>query len=246
MKVVLLLLTWMITTASMVFGQSEELYRIRPESLNMRSGPGTNFDVIIKLPKGSEVSVTSKELGDWWGVAYNNINGFVHSDYLELNNDPFRDWIPKKHDTGATPECFNIIPKYDYEIDNMLRVRVGSNTDVAIKLMNQVAGTRDVCIRIVYINSGDTYEIKNIPEGIYYLKIAYGVDWRQSVEHGQCIGKFVKHALYEIGEEQLDYNLKDMGEYYSVPYFELDLDVIWTEIEDEFKTDRITEEEFNE
>jgi hypothetical protein len=47
------------------------------------------------------------------------------------------------------------------KINNYLEVHVGGGTDVAIKVMNLET---DKCIRYVFINSGSTYKIKNIPE----------------------------------------------------------------------------------
>ena len=83
-------------------------------------------------------------------------------------------------------------------MNNYLEVYVGSGTDVSIKIMNL---NTDKCIRYVFINSGSSYTINNIPEGRYYLKIAYGKNWLSKVESGQCIGKFIRNPMYEKGED---------------------------------------------
>lgn len=71
---------------------------------------------------------------------------------------------------GAEPDCFNYTPRKS-SIDNKLEVYVGYGSDVAVKLIDKET---ENCIRYFYVNSGSTYTIRGIPQGIYYLKLAYG------------------------------------------------------------------------
>ena len=167
-----------------------------------------------------------------------------------VNNDKYLDWSTTNYTTGNSPGCYNFTPKYNRSIDNKLEVSVGSNTDAVIKLIN-VKSER--CIRYTYIRSGETYNITHIPQGKYYLKIAYGKDWRQKIDNGVCKGKFVVNSLYKKGEI-LDFNkiykgieVIDGHRYtnYSVPSFSLKLDVIASDTSAHFQTNNISEEEFN-
>lgn len=142
---------------------------------------------------------------------------------------------------GEFPSCYNFTPQKS-DIDNYLEVYVGSGTDVAIKLMNQQT---EKCIRFTYINSGSKYRIRNIPEGKYYLKIAYGKDWFSRVENGQCIGKFIRNAIYEKGDEIMDFTLQYVSDGYNVPSYQLKLDVIASNTMNTFNTEHISEDEFN-
>ena len=54
---------------------------------------------------------------------------------------------------------------------------------------------------------GDTYEIKNIPQDEYYLKIAYGKDIRKKIVDDMCYIKFMSNAKYEKGSEILKFKL---------------------------------------
>jgi hypothetical protein len=138
--------------------------------------------------------------------------------------------------------CNEIKPKYNKGLDNKLLITVGSNASVAVKLINI---SNEKCIRYVFINKNSTYSIRNIPEGRYYLKIAYGDDW--SIMDGQsyCTGRFTKNTLFEKGEDILDYNLVYSGNGYQVPSFSLKLDVIITEDRmNSFNTDKINENDF--
>jgi|JI10StandDraft_1071094.scaffolds.fasta_scaffold17142_6 tetratricopeptide (TPR) repeat protein len=161
-------------------------------------------------------------------------------------------WEAVSYSNGEAPECFNYSPRYDRELDNQLRVKVGGGTDVVIKLMQR--GT-DRCIRYVYITSRSTYAIRNIPEGLYYLKIAYGKRWVEKKEAGMCMGKFASSPLYEKGEDILDFNTRSTGttyengrqyENYEIPSFEIQLDVVTTGFSsNSLNTDGISEAEFN-
>jgi len=152
-------------------------------------------------------------------------------------------WSDREPTVGDLPECYNFIPTKDRDMDNFLRINVGSGTDVVLKLMDRAT---EKCIRYVYINSGSTYSINNIPEGQYYLKIAYGRDWMSTGRNGQCVGRFTRDAMYELGDDLLDYHTRKVYDGVEVPSFELSLDVIKTELYNSFDSQNISEAEFNE
>jgi hypothetical protein len=150
-------------------------------------------------------------------------------------------WEETEINNGQLPSCYNFIPKKS-KIDNYLEVHVGGGTDVAIKVMNLQT---DKCIRYVFINRGSTFRIRNIPEGVYYLKIAYGKDWFSKVEGGQCVGKFIRNPMYEKGEDIMDFNLQYTSDGYRIPSFQLKLDVIATNTMNTFNSQNISENDFN-
>ena len=134
------------------------------------------------------------------------------------------------------------MPKYDFDVPNYLEIKVGSATDVVVKLMDYYSG---LCVRYVYIQGGTRYKIENIPESKYFLKIAYGKTWMQKVEHFHCIGKFKQNPIYEKGEDILDFKVVKTyaGESYST--YELELDVYVTNPQDVYDSKNISENEFN-
>lgn len=135
-----------------------------------------------------------------------------------------------------------VTPKYNKKLNNKLVINVGSNASVAVKLINFKT---DKCIRYVYINKNSEYSIRNIPEGIYYLKIAYGNYWSKIKDQPDCSGRFTKNTLFEKGEEILDFNLVHSGNSYKVPSFSLKLDVIISDDKmSTFNTDKINENDF--
>ena len=144
--------------------------------------------------------------------------------------------------SGNFTGCSNIKTKYNKKLDNKLMISCGSNADVAVKMIDYATGKS---IRYVYINKNSTYTIRNIPEGKYYLKIAYGGDWGVKEGESNCEGRFTTNALYKKGDEVLDYNLIKSGDGYQIPSFTLKLDVVLTEDKmDKFNTNYINENEF--
>lgn len=221
--------------------QSDE-YVVGSQTLNMRAGPGTDYYVVSKLSQGEFVTVLDKLPSGWWQVQYRDEVGYVAGKYLTKPDSRYWGWERTDMSSGAEPGCFNFSPEYDYDLDNHLKVTVGSNTDVVIKVMKYYT---DECIRYVYVRSGDVFYIRNVPQGVYYLKIAYGRDWRQKVIEGQCYGKFIRNAQYEKGKETLNFRIKKTYGGYQIPYFELSLDVIRTYGGNTFHSNNISEAEFN-
>ncbi len=266
---VLLLLAAFTMTA-----QEHELYFVSAETTDLRSGPGTNYNIVTQLSKGMQVDLISEDFGEWWTVQYRTMNGFVKaSDLLAVMaavpqqqqqqqqapppvaqqqytpppaNDSFDDWEDTALETGDELECLNISPQYDYKLDNYLKIDVSQNTEAVVKLIKVGDNpSEELCYRLAYIQSGDTYHMKNIPSGKYYLKIAYGEEWKQRTVNGKCIGRFVRKALYKMGDQILNFTPVRLAQGMDVPSFELSLDVSTDGTGNSFDTDDISEEFFN-
>ena len=54
----------------------------------MRSGPGTNYDIIACLEKGATVTVNDCSNYYWYNVTYNGRTGFMSSSYLKISPAP--------------------------------------------------------------------------------------------------------------------------------------------------------------
>ncbi|OED43497.1 hypothetical protein AB832_02560 [Flavobacteriaceae bacterium (ex Bugula neritina AB1)] len=139
--------------------------------------------------------------------------------------DKFASWEKKTYKTGATPKSFGKFkPKFDYKLDNYLKIDVGANTDCVVKLVRMGKTEKDdKTMRIVYINSNQTQFIRNIPAGEYYCVIAYGKEWK---ENGNGKGVFTKKPLYEKSEDVLNFNPIKTSEGINVPSYSLSLDLL--------------------
>lgn len=58
---------------------------VTADSLLIRSGPGTQYQMIGSLYKGNKVTVNSK-VGNWYSITYGSINGYSSADYISLES----------------------------------------------------------------------------------------------------------------------------------------------------------------
>ena len=145
---------------------------------------------------------------------------------------------------GNITGCTSMSPLYDQNIDNKLVISCGNNADVAVKL---IAYETNQTIRYVYINKNTTFTLTKIPEGKYYLKIAYGEKWGVVAGESNCKGRFTENSLCKKGTEILDYNIIHYSDgRYQVPSFSLSLNVIFVKDDNsnKFDTDKIPENDF--
>ncbi|WP_344925508.1 SH3 domain-containing protein [Aquimarina addita] len=352
--------------------QTLERYLLSTAKLELRSGPGANYNIIGEIPQGTQVYVITSGYGEWSTVQYKNGNGFVLTNLLKEDNslaekerklkeaqdkikaaqlaaqqaiavakenarkaiaeaerleklaqeqaqtqvklterelllakqdlnaaekrrlaelqateealrknqgnvaqsgtvpdkstsnagssnkpkakaaptnvtreNNYSSWTKKTYKNGATPKSFNFKGKYEYKLDNYLKIEVGKNTDVVVKLVKQgKTPSDDETVRIVYINSNQTQFIRNIPEGEYYCVIAYGKDWRE--EAGTNNGTFTKNALYERGKDVLNFYTIKTSDGINVPSYSLSLDLLPNgTLQDENYSDDISPSAFN-
>ena len=58
---------------------------VTAREVNVRIGPGMNYEVFISLPRGFEVTVTNRSNPDWYAVSWGENSGYISSRYLELS-----------------------------------------------------------------------------------------------------------------------------------------------------------------
>ena len=166
---------------------------------------------------------------------------FLSSEYLYSQSDD-SDWTNINLQSGDFPGCNSFVtPGYDYSLNNYLSVYLGGSTDLVLKLIDTKT---EKCIRYVFIKNGDTYYIKNVPQGTYYLKLSFGNNWSKIGSGTLCFAKFKDNVLYQKGEEILDFNIIKYPNGYEIPSFSLHLEVISNNRNNEFQSEEISEEEF--
>ncbi len=231
--------------------QINDVYYVKSEKLNLRVAASTASKSLGLLSKGDELLVLDFDK-DWYKVEFGEYQGWVNKDFLEPKKE--NSYRSLNLQTGDSPECSNMEWRYDYEAKGRLYITAGRGSDFAVKLMDKHS---DVCIRAFYIRSGESIIVKDIPQSIYYLKIANGLDYRQGLEQGKCIMVFNRNSNYQIAKDILDFNLgkkrveKHNGEDFEVqdvPSYSLSLAVPRNSRDDKAKnldSRRISEKEFN-
>ena len=214
-----------------LFSQTKETL----SDLNLRVLPSKNSLSLGLIPAHTKIVILGEDNLNWTHIEYNGIKGYASSSFLRDVDEPYSNWSKLDYKTGQEPDCENYDIQYDVKSEGLLRIFLSENSDCVIKVMNNNNGK---CIRIAYIRSGDSFEMKNIPKGTYYLKLAYGKDFRKGIVNEKCVVKFVENAIYELGSEKLRIDDINYG-------YELYLGVSEKELENEFNTKPIDEKLFN-
>lgn len=75
--------------ASTVLPQDDDTCRLTPagnNAINVRSGPGTNYNTITTLQAGQQVNVVGKQ-GDWYAVEIDGVIGWVFSEVVSTSGN---------------------------------------------------------------------------------------------------------------------------------------------------------------
>ncbi|MEO7048382.1 MAG: hypothetical protein ABI091_23995, partial [Ferruginibacter sp.] len=169
--------------------QQSNRERLLSQKANEKSGYGVLISIAVIIFIIYAVSTSNKSNNSNSSYPTNNYSAptttldtsraVVNTANLPINNYPSNNSYatePKYNQVfvkNGNFRCSNIRPIYN----NSLRTRLiisAEMTDIALKIIDYETNR---CIRFVFVNDGTTYIAKGIPEGKYYLKIAYGNDW---------------------------------------------------------------------
>ncbi len=137
---------------------------------------------------------------------------------------------------GEFDETMGIKPIYGIE-DNYFDITVGEGYDVALKIVDYPTNK---CIRYVYAPQNETVTINQIPQGKYYIKLAYGRDWMEYGTDSVTLGKFTDKAFF-AKSHVFDFGVKNSRE---TSNYELQLNVVDGSAKNNFPTEEIDEAEF--
>lgn len=122
--------------------------------------------------------------------------------------------------------------------DNYFDIKMGKGCNVAVKIMDL---RTDKCIRYVYVAENTTTTVQEIPQGVYYLKLAYGYDWMEKETDDGKQGKFTRNVLYERSQDTFDFGIKNSSDEIN---YRLDINVVDSKLENNFHAIPIDEKEF--
>ncbi|WP_055070182.1 N-acetylmuramoyl-L-alanine amidase [Clostridium massiliamazoniense] len=102
---------------------------VTTNSLNVRSGAGTNYSIVGSLKLNSKVEIVSTS-GSWHKIKYGNGYGYVHSDYIKIsNNTNDTNNVPTKEGTVVTYDL-NVRSAPSYSANTLGTIKVGSSVSV--------------------------------------------------------------------------------------------------------------------
>lgn len=126
-------------------------------------------------------------------------------------------WTSLQLSTGMSIPCQQTTADYDAQLDNFLRVLGSQHSDMYVKLIKR---SNDEVVREVFIKKGTSFNIRNIPQEKYYVKIAYGKN-PQTDEN--CQFKFEEELGYEQPSHVFNYFNRLATRGLVLPCYELNL-----------------------
>lgn len=134
-------------------------------------------------------------------------------------------------------EKYGIKPIYGIQ-DNYFDITIGSGCNVAVKIMEF---RTDKCIRYIYVAENSSTTVHEIPQGIYFIKLAYGYDWMVLETDTGRQGKFTRNVSYERSQDTFDFGKKNSREEKN---YRLEINIVDSKLENNFHATPIDEEEF--
>ena len=147
-------------------------------------------------------------------------------------------WEFESPQGGELGDEYGVKPIYGVH-DNYFDITIGEGCSVAIKIMDVTSGK---CIRYVYVPENETVTVTEIPQGQYFLKLAYGKDWMIHNADSVTYGKFTRRAFYEKSANSYNFGEKNTGDFVN---YSLKINVVDETSENNFTTVPISEREFN-
>ena len=146
-------------------------------------------------------------------------------------------WTYEELSDSELGEEYGDKPIYGIQ-DNYFDITMGEGYNVAVKIVD---AQTNKCIRYAVVPENSTTTVTQIPQGRYYLKLAYGRDWMELQTDSVIIGKFTRNAFYEKSREYYDFGKKNSMQEIN---YDLRINVREEVGMNNFETSPISEEEF--
>lgn len=146
-------------------------------------------------------------------------------------------WTYEELSDSELGEEYGVKPIYGIQ-DNYFDITMGEGYSVAVKIVD---AQTDKCIRYAVVPENSTTTVTQIPQGRYYLKLAYGKDWMELQTDSMIIGKFTRNAFYERSRQMYDFGKKNSMQEVN---YDLRINVREAAGMNNFETSPISEEEF--
>lgn len=166
-----------------------------------------------------------------------------NSDSIELNSLQEQligeGWyLHKTVPEGELSKEYGVKSKFGQQ-DNYFDIEIGNGCDVAVKIVD---ASTNKCIRYVLVPENSSVNVQMIPQGKYYLKLAYGKDWMEYDNgDGTIVGKFTKNVSYDRSVDVFDFGKKNSS---NIVSYLLQINVVDSNLQNNFGTIEISENDF--
>jgi hypothetical protein len=181
------------------------LYHVIADTLNVRNGPGPNYNVMDRLQEWDDVGVLNYSQS-WTEIKYEGKTGWVFGQYLQKGSGEAAYLNFCYQNAGQSPISGEVLIWNGPSGLGELKVSNQTDAEALVRLRQTNGGARYV----MYVGPRSSELLTKIGEGIYEVQIMYGSDYSRTCE------MFIKDTFVEVFDRKI--KMQETHQYGSIRY----------------------------
>ncbi|MGO5292122.1 SH3 domain-containing protein [Porcincola sp. LCP21S3_C12] len=154
------------------YAQQTTMYLADSDVVNIRSGPGTDADIVGTLAAGGKVTVTGETSG-WYQVSVNGVTGYIRKDFLTSTQTTTPSTTSAANSTSDSASAAEIASASNYSSASTLYTTDGVNVRANPGTGSGVLATLGAGSAVTVIGETDNWYIVSTGSGKGYISKSY-------------------------------------------------------------------------
>lgn len=154
------------------YAQQTAMYSADSDVVNIRSGPGTDADIVGTLAAGGKVTVTGETSG-WYQVSVNGVTGYIRKDFLTSTQTTTPSTTSAANSTSDSASAAEIASASNYSSASTLYTTDGVNVRANPGTGSGVLATLGAGSAVTVIGETDNWYIVSTGSGKGYISKSY-------------------------------------------------------------------------
>lgn len=154
------------------YAQQTTMYSADSDVVNIRSGPGTDADIVGTLAAGGKVTVTGETSG-WYRVSVNGVTGYIRKDFLTSTQTTTPSTTSAANSTSDSASAAEIASASNYSSASTLYTTDGVNVRANPGTGSGVLATLGAGSAVTVIGETDNWYIVSTGSGKGYIAKSY-------------------------------------------------------------------------
>lgn len=154
------------------YAQQTTMYSADSDVVNIRSGPGTDADIVGTLAAGGKVTVTGETSG-WYQVSVNGVTGYIRKDFLTSTQTTTPSTTSAANSTSDSASAAEIASASNYSSASTLYTTDGVNVRANPGTGSGVLATLGAGSAVTVIGETDNWYIVSTGSGKGYISKSY-------------------------------------------------------------------------
>jgi uncharacterized protein YgiM (DUF1202 family) len=154
------------------YAQQTTMYSADSDVVNIRSGPGTDTDIVGTLAAGGKVTVTGETSG-WYQVSVNGVTGYIRKDFLTNTQTTTPSTTSAANSTSGSASAAEIASASNYSSASTLYTTDGVNVRANPGTGSSVLATLGAGSAVTVIGETDNWYIVSTGSGKGYISKSY-------------------------------------------------------------------------